>query len=751
MCFVKFLGLLLFLSPAYGTQNSSSNKEKNHLRIKTENKALEKTLRNRLKTPLTKEKITDFLVKEGYFKSRIRETPEGFSIANPVKMIFILKGNHFFNDYNIKKIIKTNAVNRGIGFKESLLTSLKTAYQTQGFQKISIESKKVVKDWKEWVYLTFHEGPRIKISEIKVAGLISKPSRFYVNFIRSNSPPLIQKGYFNKKDLETGYKNLILFLKKSGYLQSKIYSDRIVYKDNKAYITVNLDEGPLTLIKTISFSGNKAFSHFTLANLIKSRIFEPLKLKTLEEDISSIEKFYKSHGYLQMKILNKKNIVNYSEKTSYVNININFQEGVQSRISKILIEGAKKTKESFIRDLLKFKKGEVLTPKKIRTSRNTLVALGIFSRVSIDFEPKEQTAVTVFLTEKKPRLIRAGAGINTERDLTARAYTEFTYRNLFQRGGSLFGKVNGHLNLIDPKSIFGYELSGIYQEFFSPSHNLKGNVGVSRNRIIFNYKPGNIRGVTRNKIRFFMEKQFNPQWLVNWSLWDFETSEEFCIRQNCPKNPQNIGSTSLSFTYDKRDNIFNPSKGLLISLSGEYADSFLGSSSDIQFSKINLQNQFYISFAKDYTLAAELRGGFLLSNETIPVSRAFILGGQATIRGYDGNIEGERIPNKAEVPIVTANESLKLRGAIPVTSSQYGLLKLEMRFPLFKAFKGLVFYDGGGIHLKGKNDSLFTLGHSAGIGVRYESFLIPIGLDFAYKLPPKQGQDFRFHFAIGFF
>ena len=122
------------------------------------------------------------------------------------------------------------------------------------------------------------------------------------------------------------------------------------------------------------------------------------------------------------------------------------------------------------------------------------------------------------------------------------------------------------------------------------------------------------------------------------------------------------------------------------------------------------------------------------------------------MRGYDGNIEGERIPRDQYAPIKTANEALKLkkRGRQEnVLHSRYGLINIDFRFPLFEDFKGTFFYDLGMVYLKGKNQSLLDYGHSAGLGFRYQTFLIPIGLDIAYKLQPKDGSDYRFHFSIG--
>ena len=88
-------------------------------------------------------------------------------------------------------------------------------------------------------------------------------------------------------------------------------------------------------------------------------------LEILENDILSLEKFYKNKGYLQIKILNKESIVSYSgDKKNYTDIYIIINEGAQSRISDIFIKGAVKMKKSFIRKLLKFKTGEILNLKK---------------------------------------------------------------------------------------------------------------------------------------------------------------------------------------------------------------------------------------------------------------------------------------------------------------------------------------------------------------------------------------------------
>ena len=531
-------------------------------------------------------------------------------------------------------------------------------------------------------------------------------------------------------------------MKKNGYLQSEIHSDRTVYKDGKIFVIVNLDEGPVSLVRSVSFTGYRAFPRSDLTGLMKTRLFRPLKIQDLDADMEALERFYRERGYLQMKIRNKRNIVQKSEEgSSYINIPVEIEEGPQSRVASVSIRGLETVKESFVRKLLNLPIGEPLLLSKIRAAQTRLTSLGLFSRVSVDFEEEEESHIIVSLAEKKPHSVRIGGGLSAERGLTARSYIEISRRNLFGGGRSLLGKASPRLHFLEKSPVAEYELSGVYQEPLFFNRNIKGSAGLSHARNIFNYTREKINGVKRNKARFFTEKNLGENLRAVWSLWNWETRREFCLFQaDCAANFQRIGSTGAEFSYDKRDNIFNPQEGFLVSLSGEYSSPFLGGSSDVQFSKISSQSQFHFPVLNKYILALELRGGLLFSQRTIPVSRAFILGGQTSLRGYDGAVEGERLPSARELPVTSANEPLRLKNSRPVDRSQYGLLKIEFRFPLLKSLKGLVFYDGGGVFLQSRRGgasnreganpkrpdagpkrngavrSLSALGHSAGLG-----------------------------------
>ena len=706
---------------------------------------------------ITKKTIKKYLIKNSFFKTQIIKTSKGWVIKNPVQTIFSVTGNKIINDYSIKKIMRINDEDTlDINFHDKIINSIKKAYFEKGFQNVKIQTKIKKKKWKEWVDLKIIENKRTRIKSLDVQGFFSESADFYADFIKNNSTELIREGYYNKKGLEKGYANLLKYLKNQGFLKSKLYSERVSFENNWALISIGLNEGPLVYIKDILFQGSEGLTKKFLLSHMKSKINLPLNLKTLREDINTLEEIYKDHGFLDVKI-KKQAVVTLDKSKNYGSINIIIQEGVRKKISQITVKGNDKIEQSFIKDLLKFQKGETLTQNKIDQSVQALSALGLFSRISIKTKETDPSEIVVSLQERKIRKLRGNVGLNTERGLTARLRGEYSHKNFFGPERSLFIKTRTQKSLFYKSSPFEYELSTIYEELFSPGQNIKGNVGLSVSKDIFNYYKNQISSVQKNKLSFSIYKKFNNYLDSYIYLWNFENREEDCSNPDaCSNSLQQIGSSRISFKYDSRDYIFNPKSGVLFSTHMEYSSPSIGSSKNVQFFNISAQHQMYFSL-KNYTLALNLKLGTIISQlSSIPVSRSFILGGQSSLRGYDGNIEGERIPSKTFVPINTPNDRLsflKNNQVFKASSSQQVLSKVELRFPIVEDIKGLLFYDFGLVRLRSKNDSFIEFGHSAGVGFRYETLLIPVGIDLAYKLPPRNPElsGYRIHLSLGLF
>ena len=602
-----------------------------------------------------------------------------------------------------------------------------------------------------------------RLGSLKVRGLLSRPVSFYENNFLENSPDF-KKRFFNKEALEKGKKALINHLKSEGYLQAKIYSDRVFFKNDKAFVTLNLEEGPLSFITDIQITGAESFAVWEILSQMKTKIQAKVQVSVIKKDLEKIEEFYEKKGFLKMKIKNKKNVIRYLKESKDIVLLIDIEEGGIYSISKIDFKGLEKVKLSLVNKKLTFKVGGFLTKDKKEESMQKLAETALFSNISIEEKIKgDQLEVDVLFQERERRSLKGGLGINSQRDLTSRVYTEFTHRNLFGWGRVFVTRASGQMSLLQGSPFLEYDLSARYKETFTPWAGYEGNMGFLRSKSIFRYSRENINFVEKTLISFFINKKMLENLNLRWTLLSFENRIEDCTSRVCPSNPQRIAGTGFQAVFDKRNNIFNPSEGYLLSYKGELATPFLGGSSDISFFKFDFHNYFYFSFLNKYTLGFVLKNGFIssfLGSGNIPVSRAFILGGQSSLRGYDGNIEGERIPRSKHAPIQTANETLRLQNGedlANVLNSQYNLLKLDFRFPIFKDFTGVLFYDIGTVFLGTKHRKLLDYGNSVGLGFRYQTFLIPIGLDIAYQLPPRECIQLekggcaysRFHFSIG--
>ena len=734
--------------------------------VETENEQLSYEIKEHFNSQdLSIAELNQFLIENGYYSAEVTQSENKIIIKNPYQIIFVIKGNKAFNEREIRKLLQIDEDKKGFSFYSFIENQIRSAYKEKGFFKMSIEKKEMQKGWKKWYYLTISEGNILRLGALRVIGLLSRPFSFYEKMILENSPEL-SRGFFNKKALEKSQSFLINYLKNEGYLQAQIYSSREFFENDQIFITIRLEEGPLSFITDIKIKGIKSFAFWEILSEMESRIQSRVIIDVIKRDLKKIENLYRSKGYLQMKITNKKNVVQYLKGEKDVALIIEIEEGSAFFISKIELKGLKKVKKSLVEELLEFKTGGVFTEEKEEKSLQKLARTGLFANISINEKiVDEKLEVDVLFQEKKSRSLKGGVGINSQRSLTTRAYIELTYRNLFGWGRAFITRGSGQVNLTTQTPFLEYDLSARYKEVFLTGQGYEGNTSLSHSKNIFRYSEKNIDFVEKTLLSFFINKKITDLFNLRWTVLSFENRVEGCTSfDSCFPNAQRISSSSFQAVFDKRNNIFNPSEGYLLSYMMEWASPILGGSWDIAFLKFDFHSYFYLNFLSGYTLSFVLKTGFMSivqDSKYMPVSRTFILGGQRSLRGYDGTIEGERLPKKKHVPIETANESLKLnvgQKIEAVLKNQYNLLKVDFRFPVFEGFQGVLFYDLGTVYLESENEEQIDYGHSIGLGFRYQTFLIPIGLDIAYRLPPREEcsqsenrscNHSRFHFSIG--
>lgn len=759
--------------------------DKIEIKMTDENPALKKNLLTKIRKKLNKNfteehtseiesLLSEYLLDKKYLNSKLVQKEALYNssktkvklvyeITDPYSYEVLLSGNLKITSGKILKQIKFEELAKGGADPgEEIAQKIRLYYIENGYAhiKLSYEDKVLKTAFIKRILIDIEEGPLVKIESLEVAGRISRESSNYADFIFENSSPMVADKIYIRSDLENGYKNLTVSLNNQGYLKAKVQSARTEYsaKKDKVRITVILDEGPLTQLTKINFYGVQAFDSKQLLAATNLENNAPLRLNALENSIVLLKKFYFNRGFIDMKLLNEDDtLVQYDEKGLHAELHFKINEGPQVFVKSIYVDGNTFTKDYVILREAGVDVGDLVTPELLDESQKRLDNLKIFSRIDVrTLEANtslSQRTLVITVQERNPGLFKFGAGLTNKRELTARGFSSLSYNNIAgtARAVSLRGTVER--NLVQ-ENYLEYEAGISYLEPFIFNKRIRGRAGYTRSEQITGNDDEKV--LATDSFKLTLEKDLTSKIKFSWLLWGFDSVEQFDLPASGPlvrESQQEIAYVGPSLDIDYRDNPFLPTTGTYTKVDGEYSAPEIGSSDKIEFVRTQGQFTHYLQLGTPKVVwANSLRAGYEknLSNEIdsgIPTSFAFFLGGYYSVRGYTGS-RGDRIPNNIEFP----NENERTQLIIPGESRFY-LGKSELRFPLWtEPFGGVLFYDAGQVDIQGY-DFEHPIRQSFGVGIRINTPVGPISLDYARKtrtIYPRESPD-QWHLSIGTF
>lgn len=751
----------------------------------TLNAKLEKMLAKKLSGPYTESKVRegrDLVIAElksqQYIKAEVRPFETRFSadesradvfvdIENPDSYVVDFIGNKELTTSTLENDILqlktfTTANPNIVGEFTSKITE---AYLQKGYARVEVRSEETSRAQPFAKRLTFQidEGPQVKVDRLEFTGRITKSQDFYRDLFYLNASKTLNSNLYNKEDVETALKNFVLELQNNGYLLAKIVSTRTQFSKDKSRvnITINLDEGALTQIQGIEFIGNQKISGDELRRQLGLREGGPLKLNAIEQSIQIVKTYYQEKGYIEMKILNEKeDLVLYNEDNTRATLSFKILEGPQVHVASILTDGNTFTKDYVIYNELDFAVGDILTPSKIDESIARLQRAGHFASIEIK-SLEENTAVEnrtmiVRVTERNPGIFTVGVGATNERTLTLRGYTGIGYRNIYGTGRGLSFRAEGNYNVADikyPESKFTIS----YLEPYLFDTRNRGRINVNRQKTVVDYDLRKVSEV--NQVTYTIERDFTSHVAGAWDIWSLSTFNDFFIDPNKPRISQlDIALTTLKLDLDYRDNPFNPTNGNYTRFAYDYSSPKIGSSNVDEFYRATSSLTVYAPIRRwGMVWANQVRGGYLKSlghgiDGGIPYDKVgFILGGRSTVRGFESGTQ-DVFPNNEQLFPNDPNARTTTNVYKLTTSATMGLIKSELRFPLWGDYLGgAVFYDGGMVVIDGLTfDDRYR--DSAGLGVHINTPVGPVNLEYGWKLDRRSGEsEGQFYFSVGTF
>lgn len=392
-------------------------------------------------------------------------------------------------------------------------------------------------------------------------------------------------------------------------------------------------------------------------------------------------------------------------------------ELAQTTLKDVVIEGNNKTKDFVIERELSFKPGDPVNVRQIDQSLRKVLMLGYFDEISRDFSEEEEpdeTVLTINLTERKTGSATFGVAYSSNDGLVG--FVEAADDNFLGRGQ----RVNATMQL--GKKIHSYEL-GFYEPYIDKSGTSLGMNLYRTNKDVRDKTTGDEAKLTVIGGDVTLGRPFGEFSRGRLTL----KADNKKYDPNVPEIFEDYKNRTIGFGFgtNTMDHPFFPTEGYRNDAYLELGTSLLGG--DSQYAKMRVEYSKYFE-VKDggYVLALRGLGGRLLAGTLRPEEK-FIIGGAETLRGYSPG----------------GYENLSLEG------DHMLVMNAEFRFPIVDKVTGVLFTDWGKTWDSGEVFSISDLNSSYGLGVRLDTPLGLLRLDYGLGKDEDLNRKGQFYFGIG--
>ena len=657
-------------------------------------------------------------------------------------------GNKSFQTDKIKEGLKQIGIAEGQIFDKSQLDraeqEIKRQYLSQG--KYSAEVKATASPLeRNRVAIRFEitEGPAAKIRDINIVGNhLFTTEDLRANFLLTTPNWMSwwnKDDQYSKQKLTADLEALRSFYMNQGYLEFSIDSTQVSISPDKrdVYITINLTEGEKYNISKTKLAGDMLLPEEDLRKLINIQDGEVFNRQKVTDASKIINDKLGEEGYAFANV-NAVPEINKQEHT--VAFTFFIDPGRKVYVRRINVQGNTRTRDSVVRREMRQMESAWYAGDKIKRSKERIQRLNFFDSVELETPSvpgiNDQVDMNVTVAEKATGSVQFGAGLSSSDgvvlgfNVNQPNFLGTGNRVALQVNTSSFNTIYS-LSYTDPY----YTPDGISRGFdiyrrdvdTSRRNSTQLNVGTYNSQ---SYGLGVRFGMPMSEMDFISAG-------LTLDLTEVELSDSSPIQylRFC-ENSSGCSSNSIVFnagwTFDSRDNILFPRRGVLQRLSGDVSIPGL----DLQYYKVSYQHSWYKDMGKNFTLMLNGEAGYANSygGKNYPFFKNFYAGGVNSVRGFLNSSLGPR----------DINPSSGSDFAVGGTKRFVGNVELFMPVPFVSQsnqFRLSAFVDGGGVY--GKDDSINSeyLRFSTGVGVTWVSPFGPLKLVLAKPLNEKDYDD----------
>jgi outer membrane protein insertion porin family len=641
-------------------------------------------------------------------------------------------------------------------------------------EKKDEEKKSTVTPVEQVITYTIDRGKRLRMAGLSFDGeQYFHPSQLQTQM--SIHPASFDfPGRYSRRLLDTDMSALKNLYHANGFLDVAVTNEiEQDYRGRKGdlFVHFHIQEGPQTLVDTLTVEGTKTITKQTILSKIASSAGEPYSDFNVVSDRDNILALYYNEGFPDAQF--KATLVNVpapagananppanaktdASSVAHPRVALTYQidEGPQVKVSDLFIGGYEKTRRGVIAREVKIKQGQPLREGDVIETQRRLYNLGIFTRVTL--APQNPTgtdpdkAVDVIVEEAKRYTIAYGGGVEVQRlggsgpDSTSFEFAplvtfEISKANLTGRGDTLSFKIRA--STLQGRALLSYTAPNL---FAKPNLIFQTTFFADKSRDVTTFTSTRYEGSVQIEHRLSKTTELFYRYTYRKVLVD--AASLMIAPEEIPlfSQPDLVSEFGVSWVREHRDNPGDATHGSYNSVDFSLAGKQIGSSAS--FARIFLQNSTYYTLTKWLVLARGTRFGVqqTLGNTLsadIPLPERFFAGGGTSLRGFGFNQAGPRDP-------VTG---------FPVGGQALLIFNQELRFPLRlpkigSKLGGAIFYDVGNVFSSVETITLHSapsiasqesgqlsyLSHTVGFGFRYNTPVGPVRVDLSYQINPAQ-------------
>lgn len=604
------------------------------------------------------------------------------------------------------------------------------------------------------VTYTVEKNRRYRVRDVAIVGTDAVSYLALADQLQTRPLSLIppSRGFVTEDSLTRDADIITRELRNQGYLRAQVVEKRYGTSLNNNDLKVIFQVAPGTRAQVVQtrITGTRIFASELLGKELPT--YEPadryISQDRIRNEVSHLTSFYANRGFADARVNYR--IEEQTDDPSQVSVIYEIEEGRRITINRIIVNVRGRTSEKTLRRFLTVKPGELLRRDKLNEAEQALYATGAFRQVILQSqyvrsEGPDDALNDIILDaiEAKPFTISYGFGYQS--DDGPRGSFEISNSNMF--GRLEVGSVILRLSRREQLAQVSYQ----FPRFNLPKFTTLNESGLTTPLLVSGFFQRQRQvsfTVQRATALIQSEQRFDRQSALiyryqfqNVRITDIQVSNPLLQRSD---QPVNLGTVSLTYVRDTRDQPLDAHKGYFVSADSSLASTKFGGSE--RFIRVLGQVQAFrpIRSKSDVILAGRLQIGLARpygGSLSLPISERFFAGGSTTLRGFDFEQAGPRDP-------VTDQ---------PLGGNALIIASGELRFPIIRNLDGAVFYDGGNVFGKISDIRFSRFTNSLGGGFRIKTPLGPFRVDAAYLVNPpafvatpnRRLSNFQIHFSFG--